>query len=195
MNHREPPHRAAGLRRALRFVSLLLVPTLVPKSVSGGARTHPNADAALDLQEQTPRLLPYLPVLGPPPLRFQAPQPPPDLTVRPPAGPPPIPGAMPHDSIAAVPVAPPETKTAPASIEVAANVEKSAPATAKAPPPAIIPDDARPSIRPEDFLPYFQIPGSGKPGDVNMIVPASALRGGSGSLPVAPSSATYTQSK
>lgn len=199
MNHREPPHCAAGLRRALRFASLLLVPTLVPKSVSGGARSHPNADAALDLREETPRLLPYLPVLGSPPLRFQMPQPPPDLTVRPAAGAPPIPSAPPHEPIAAAPVASLDPKPAPAPAtaptEVAANVEKSAPASAKAPPPAIIPDDARPSIRPEDFLPYFQIPGSGKPGEPTMIVPASALRGGSGSLPVAPSSATYTQSK
>jgi hypothetical protein len=72
---------------------------------------------------------------------------------------------------------------------------KPAPNPAKAPPPAIIPDDARPSVRPEDFLPYFQLPGAGKPGDVNLLVPASALRGDTGSLPVQPSSATYTQSK
>ena len=45
----------------------------------------------------------------------------------------------------------------------------------------ILPDDLRQPTRPEDFLPYFQLPGPG----VNPGVPAPA--------PLPPSSATYTQ--
>jgi hypothetical protein len=44
-----------------------------------------------------------------------------------------------------------------------------------------LPDDLRQPTRPEDFLPYFQLPGPG----VNPGVPAPA--------PLPPSSATYTQ--
>ncbi len=42
-------------------------------------------------------------------------------------------------------------------------------------PPAIIPDETRPRVQPEDFLPYFQFPGStGAPGDVSVIAPLNA---------------------
>ena len=53
--------------------------------------------------------------------------------------------------------------------------EPAPPISAKPIPPAILPDDTRPRVRAEDFLPYFRIPG----------VPVPAQ------LP--PSSATYTQ--
>jgi hypothetical protein len=197
MNHREPPHQAAGIRRALRYVSLLLLPALAPKSVSGGhSRTGSNAGAVLNLRSAEPVLLPYLAVLGPPPLRFAAASPPPDLTVRPAAAAPLVPTSATTDSTPA-PAASVEPKSTPslaansASIESPASADHAAPSPTKAPPPSILPDDARPAIRPEDFLPYFQIPG--QPGGVNLLVPVP--RDAPGSAPLPPSSATYTQSK
>ena len=59
-------------------------------------------------------------------------------------------------------------------------------------PAPILPDDIRPRIRPDDFLPFFQVPGSAsRPGDVILTVPAPASAGQPAPLP--PSSATYTQ--
>jgi hypothetical protein len=56
-----------------------------------------------------------------------------------------------------------------------------------------LPDDTRPTIRPEDFLPYFQIPGSARhPADVTLLVPVPSAAPAPASL--TPSSATYTQS-
>jgi hypothetical protein len=56
----------------------------------------------------------------------------------------------------------------------------------------MIPDDARPTIRAEDFLPYFQIPGSAQqPSDVTLLVPAARSAPAPAAIP--PSSATYTQ--
>jgi hypothetical protein len=71
---------------------------------------------------------------------------------------------------------------------------KPAPVAGPKPPAAILPDDTRPAVRPEDFLPFFQVPGAAKSaGEVNVIMPANALT----TPPAAPlprSSATYTQS-
>jgi hypothetical protein len=196
MNHRDLPHSAAGVRKALRYLSLLLLPTLVPKNVSGVSRLRSTSGAPANLQDMEPRLLPYLPALGSPPLRFQIPPPPPDLTTRPAAAAPPSPAVM-HREEPPAPAGPKPALTTAAQAapaETPANPDQPASTPAKAPPPSIIPDDARPAIRPEDFLPYFQIPGSAKlPGDVNLLVPA--LRGAPAPAPLAPSSATYTQSK
>ncbi len=71
---------------------------------------------------------------------------------------------------------------------------KPASAPPKAPPAAILPDDTRPSVRPEDFLPYFQVPGATtSAGEVNVIMPANAFTPPA-AAPLPPSSATYTQS-
>lgn len=71
---------------------------------------------------------------------------------------------------------------------------KPAAAPAKAPPAAILPDDTRPSVRPEDFLPYFQVPGAAKSAnEVNVIMPANIFTPPA-AAPLPPSSATYTQS-
>jgi hypothetical protein len=189
----------------LRYISLLLLPALVPKSVSGISRNHPNGAAALDLRHAEPVLLPYLAFVGGPPLRFQEAPPPRDLSTHLAAGAPPHPAAeappdapaalaasvdpKPAVTVAAVPPAPDKATPSPgvpATPETAASL--------KTPPPSILPDDARPAIRPEDFLPYFQIPGSGKPGGMNLLVPVPTSGAPAPAL-LPPSSATYTQSK
>jgi hypothetical protein len=144
---------------------------------------------------------PYLPVLGVLPLRFQEPTPPPDLVTRPPAAAPPQPAlSSTENSVAAdnaaalarsTPVVPPPApEVAPAPVANKTPAETPAP-PAKTP-PAILPDEAHPAVRPEDFLPYFQIPGSAKqPGDVTLLVPAAPAAPAPATIP--PSSATYTQ--
>ncbi len=59
-------------------------------------------------------------------------------------------------------------------------------------PRAIIPDATRPTVRPEDFLPYFQIPGSARSAnEVNVIMPANSVTSPApATLP--PSTATFT---
>ena len=129
--------------------------------------------------------LPYLKITGALALRFNAPPPPPDLTTKPAASAPPFP--LPSTPAASAPDLPP------APIAAAAKpVEPTTPSTPPAPvinnpTPTILPDDTRPSTRPEDFLPFFQFPGS--TGDVSVPVPPPVAH--PGQLP--PSSATYQQ--
>jgi hypothetical protein len=73
------------------------------------------------------------------------------------------------------------------------NPKETPPPAKPAGPRSILPDDTRPSVKPEDFLPFFQIPGTAKaPGEASLIIPASALVAPTAS-PIPPSSATYTQ--
>ncbi len=203
MNYREPPHLPAGVRRALHCLSLLLLPALAPE----GVRALPHSGTPggrLDLRNAN--VTPYLPNLGAPPLRIQDASPPPDLVTRPAAAAPPTPALTPTETSVALenaaaarstavtteeriePAPPPEQPEAPA-----AQAPVPAPAPEKTPPP-ILPDNARPTVRPEDFLPYFQIPGSShRSPDVTLLVPAAPTAPApAATLP--PSSATYTQS-
>lgn len=198
MNHREPPSLPTGASRALRCLSLLLLPLLAPEAAPALARPRhalgPNAD------EPGGESLPYLAFVGAPPLRFQRAAPPPDVVPRPIAGAPPLPPLTAIEStVAQANTAAAQSTTAAAHLPAGASASdrkleaKPATASAKAPPAAILPDDTRPSVRPEDFLPYFQVPGAAKSaGEVNVIVPANALTPPA-AAPLPPSSATYTQ--
>lgn len=205
MKYREPTSAPTpGASTALPCLALLLLPLMAVAR----AWCRPNLNVEVGLAP----LKPYLAVLGSPPLRIEEVIPPPDLTTRPSAGAPPQPdvAADPgHPAIAAAPdaapppvtvaassstlsIAPAEDATAPthpASTPAAASSPADEPAAPHTPAP-ILPDETRPQVRPEDFLPYFQIPAT-QPGDPNVIVPVP--RQTSGSIPVPPSSATYTQ--
>jgi hypothetical protein len=196
MNHREPPHQSAAARRALRWVSLFLLPALTPEGTDALAPARSgHGGPGLHGAE----LPPYLPVLGAISLRFDEPAPPPDLVTRPAAAAPPMPALTPTESSVAIanaaaaqpaPVARRAAESTPTDLPPPAK-ESAAAAPAKTP-PAILPDDSRPAVRPEDFLPYFEIPGSAKrPGDVSIIAPLAPSAPAPGTLP--PSSATYTQ--
>lgn len=204
MNHREPPHLSAGTRRALHCLSLLLLPAMAPEGAHALPRSNPHGaghDRRTDPQ-------PYLPVTGAPPLRFQEATPPPDLVTRPAAAAPPTPALTPTETSVALAnaaaarsatltdanadVTPPQpaADTPPAS--------SATPTPALTPPPktpsAILPDNVGPAVRPEDFLPYFQIPGSAQAaGDVTVFTPAPKAPPAPAPLP--PSSATYRQTK
>ena len=200
MNHREPPSLPTGVRRALRCLSLLLLPVLAPEAAPALPRHRqafgPGADGPGSDS------LPYLTFVGAPPLRFQKATLPPDVIARPSAGAPPVPALTPTELAVALANAdaarsattsarPPEEAPSP---DIKAETKPPAPAPTKPVPAAIMPDDMRPSVRPEDFLPYFQIPGSAKAsGEARVIMPANAFTPPA-STPLPPSSATYTQS-
>jgi hypothetical protein len=193
MNQREPTSVPQGPGRIFPCLALLLLPLLSGARAPALTQLPPQAG----LTQQTS----YLVALGAPPLRFQDPAPATDLVIRPPK-----PGASKaivsdHPSTtteASSDVirqdvsrasAEPESvheATNPVSSDIAANSSK----PARTPLP-ILPDDTRPQARPEDFLPFFQIPAT-QPNDVNVIVPVPRSPGSPAStLPA--SSATYTQ--
>lgn len=212
MNHREPPHLPAGVRRALHCLSLMLLPALTPEGVHALPRSRLPGNGP-NLRNAEP--IPYLPLVGAPPLRFQEAAPPPDLVTRPAAAAPPTPalsltetsvalanaaaahsttvapgGDPAHPSPPSPPPPPATEPLAPETQQTPAEIEAEAPEKAPAP---ILPDNARPAIRPEDFLPYFQIPGSARnPSDVTLLVPS--VPSAPAPAPLPPSSATYTQS-
>lgn len=185
MNHREPPHLPVDSRRALHLVALLLLPALAPTHTLATARMGAIADSS-----------PYLLAVGAPGLRFREAPPPPNLSKRPPAGAPPVPNG--EASPPAVASNRPDVLLAsPPPASSAEGVDSTKPASQPSnpqqpPPAAIIPDDTRLNVRPEDFLPFFQIPGSAAvPVGVNVIAPVPQAAPTAATIPV--SSATYTQ--
>lgn len=186
MNHSEPPHLPVGARRALRFFSLLLLPALTPKAALSIPRSRQMGDGPA----------PYLIVLGAPALRFERPTPPPDLVTRPAAAAPPIPALSPAEStVAQANLAAANSAVTRIQHEVPTQEPpaKSTPhPPAKNAPAAILPDDTLPSVRPEDFLPFFQIPGSASSTRTPGIVVPASISSSPGIAPP-PSSATYTQ--
>ena len=158
--------RRAWLCRALSGLALLVLPAWAIK----GTAPLPVSD----LSAQEIPSLPYLRVLGPFPLRFQeVPLPPPDLVTKPVAGGPPQPSAAPapvtSSTPAASPAVPAPTATAPSSAPAAPP--------AATPPAPILPDETRPRVQPEDFLPFFQPPAApvdAGPPAANRPLPSSA---------------------
>lgn len=173
-----------GARRALHCLSLLLLPALVPSSMPAVGRQRTSLGVAAGCQdgEQSP----YLPLVGPPPLRFQDVSPPPELSAKPPAAAPPQPHLTQAESTVKMANSA-ASNSIPAPKQPDANA-KDATAEGTEPPKVepvtILPDTVRPQVQAEDFLPYFLIPGAKSDGQV----PAAPQPG---QLP--PSSATYTQ--
>jgi hypothetical protein len=179
MNQRDTSPGTAKGRRAWLLFSLLL-PAFASKVVSMQSPASPTqADADTPPYPQESR--PYLRVITTPPLRFEDPAPPPDLSARPPSGGPPKlpekdksdrgPDVLPPKPI--VPEARPMGSTAPtvqgqsgmaSSVKLTdtqTDAQTVTPPPAPTPPP-ILPDDVPSQVKPEDFLPYFQYPGSGR---------------------------------
>lgn len=167
---------------------MCLLLTLLPIAATPSSSVAQEERESLDSR-------PYLLAVGAPALRFAEAIPPPDLSVRPPVGGPPSPtddhpatGLDPAKSD--LPVTPPATTPTVVSAipDPAAESVKAAPA--KAPPP-ILPDDTRPKVRAEDFLPFFQFPAGGNAnGDVTVVAP---VPNAPAPAPLPPSSATYRQ--
>ncbi|MBI2517580.1 MAG: hypothetical protein HYV95_11815 [Opitutae bacterium] len=183
MNLRAHPPRLAGARWATFRLVLGLLPAVATSAPSMAPEIAGSAASR-----------PYLTVAGAAPLRFEepTPPPPPDHMIRPAAGAPPQPTAP--DTATTSESEP--TKEAAKSLATGtpAPADTTSPETTqpapkgKTPPPAILPDDTRPRVRPEDFLPFFQFPGSAaNPNDVTLVPTPPAP----GQQP--PSSATYRQ--
>jgi hypothetical protein len=128
----------------------------------------------------------YLPVIGAPALRFAPSRPPPDLAARPPAAAPPQPAAIPTAEPPAPAGSPPEKPAETEAAVAAPPAEK--PAPPKPAPKPIIPDETRPRVRPEDFLPFFQVPAGA---DATLVMPGALVPQAPNQQPR--SSATYRQ--
>jgi hypothetical protein len=197
MNQREPSQSPAGTRRATHCLSLLLLTTMAPISVHAFPR--PLHFVAVVSRSVAP--MSYLPATGAPPLRFQEPA---AIALASSVG-----GAESTAATSPANASPtPSSASAtgpdivsPGLTTAAANNDQRGPnqsptsdpsqQPARTPAP-ILPDDARPAVRPEDFLPYFQIPGSAQhPSDVTLLVPAPKAAPAPVRLPA--SSATYRQ--
>lgn len=206
MTYRDSPHPPVRVRLALRCLALLVIPALVPHRGHALTRSRPPGSGP-ELRHADP--IPYLTILGGPALRFQEATPPPDLTVRPPASAPPIPASSEIEAavgvanVAAILPAPPsatspDDPTAPASPKAGANPLTPSSAIPGKTPLPILPDTVRPSVRPEDFLPYFQVPGAVRQNpNATVIVPATglSLEAPAAGVTIPPSSASYNQSK
>ena len=179
MNSSAQPPRPAGGRRASFCLMLCLLPLAV----------HADQSCADENRNNVPSR-PYLATLGAPGLRFSEALPSPDLSVRhPPSAPtPPVPSSDSAPAAKPEPTASTAESSSPPPPEVAASPAKQ-PAQ---PVPNILPDETRPKVRPEDFLPYFQFPANGaNPGNATVLVPGSLTPATPSPQPL--STATYRQ--
>lgn len=193
----EPSHPPGGVRKALRCLSLLLLPTLLAEGTTVVSRPRPVPHS---FNEGEPPSVPYLVARAAPPLRFAAPPapPPPIVTVAlpPPVAPAPensTPDSSPNPSAPVRPVRPSHVADAAAPDQPSPDSPPSSPEVPTAEPvkpaPApILRDDITPVLHPEDVLPFFKLPGS-EP-DVNS-PPSPAEPAAPGQL--RPSTAHYTQ--
>lgn len=177
MHYRVTPPGTAKGRRAWLFFSLL-IPALASKVSTQSASspiTYDDGSPVVPSEKSRP----YLAVIGPPLLRFEEALPPPDLSARPPGGAPPKPlvKLMEADVIPA-PMVQPKVVVSLSAAPQPAKIEIIA-APKPPPAPSILHDDVQGQVKPEDFLPYFQYPGSSNQ------APAPQ--------PLPPSSATYIQ--
>ncbi|MDD2763137.1 MAG: hypothetical protein PHE83_04070 [Opitutaceae bacterium] len=173
MNTRTSSRWIRLFAKLLRYVSLLVLPAF---TVAVASRLRPTAGWP------KPAPPPYLPTVGPLPLRFQQ-SPPPDVSTRPPPAAPPRPAVIAEIATAnAVAVRPEPVPVQPAPV--------TSPAKSPAKEPALLlPDDTKPSAaRPEDVLPFFQFPGPDHPAEA---APAEPSNSDSNRLPK--SSAVYRQ--
>jgi|SRR5271166_1596647 len=180
MNSRANKPCLERLRRLWTFCCFGMTPALTSKA----AVQYLNNDGGVRFTiEQLEPSRPYLAAVGPPPLRFADPAPVASPSAQSPAKPA---GAQASSAkpAEATPPQPPSQpppagpKQAPSpSIEAHSAGQPLSPEPVQ---PSIIPDEMRPRVRPEEFLPFFQLPGTGVPG-------------ASQPSPLPPTTATYKQ--
>ena len=183
MNYSERSHPSTGACRAWHGLILLLLGPLILND----ARGLPSLRLLVQ-KETVPAQhtsLPYLSAVGPAPLRFAPPVPEP---------------VAPAAAVSTTPAPPTDASDKITAVEALATPDldadtvpeaKPAPETLPKDPPRILLDDVRPAVRPEEFLPYFQIPGRKQAGELTVVVPVPPSVPAPSTLP--PSSATYTQ--
>jgi hypothetical protein len=196
MNQRVTASTSVSIPRAWAFLTLMLpaltlevAQTTAPQAFGNGyPLPPPSADGSR----------PYLAFVGPPPLRFQEEIPPPETVSHPDTGAAAKPVAKTEADttrmpVLDVPMDPMQMVSAsPGKTDVGAVSKPSAKAAATTGTPSVLPDDATPKVRPEDFLPFFQFPGAGTHGADAPAAPAAPPTPATpGTLP--PSTATYQQ--
>ena len=169
----EPSHPPGGVRKALRCLSLLLLPALLAEGTTAASRLHPVRTSFAEDEPPPPRP-PIVRVL------LSAPLAPARDDTRSPASSPsntPTPSSLAADLPApAKPPLPPPASEAPAA------------SPAKPAPAPILRDDVTPVLHPEDVLPFFKLPGAST-GVSAPAAPAEPPMPG----PLPPSTARYTQ--
>jgi hypothetical protein len=169
MNFRANKPSMVRLRKAWYYCCFGFAPALAGKTIEryyAGAGTEA---APIELEQLGPSH-PYLKAIGSPPLRFQEPPLPLGSMEQTPVAPPPNPATVPKPASARSggeppppPVKPsalggPKPATAPDDTVASAGQQAGHDQAL----PSIIPDEMRPKVRPEEFLPFFQLPGSGQ---------------------------------
>jgi len=207
MNSREPSRTRLRVRPSPRYLALLLLPVLAPEFASAAPRPRPSAGLTVRFFSEPP--IAYLRHIDPVPLRVRpAPLPPAPWSktmstlpgeVVDSAEIEPVVAEAPATSFFGQPtpgsgfIAEP-TLHAPATSpeSLTRKPEPGAEPTVRPPAPILI-DDLRPTVRPEDFLPFFLLPGTHS-GDTatTIVVPVPRQAPAPGTQP--PSSATFTRS-
>jgi hypothetical protein len=192
MNHQVKPLRAGG-RAAGLLLALLLSPLAYGEAQNIASPIMSETRAWLSVRQKASHS--YLEVVGPPPLRFLEGDAAPamDVPVLPPSAPPSFPGlgkGVGQSSILDVVLGPGWRPPAASAARPEGNAHplaQPAPAAQIASPP-ILPDEGRPRLHPEDFLPFFQFPGAAGQGAADSSAPVPPAPG---RLP--PSTASYQQ--
>ena len=169
MNQRVAAPLPVPQRKATWAYLTLLLPALatdVAQTTALPARADESAFPFVPFEE----IRPYLSAVGGPPLRFETVAPPPDVSARPPPGGPPSPRAKSETDVvrtgAIAAMEPGPKAVAPGKTKPEETVAKSTTITAgPPPPPSILPDEGGKKVRPEDFLPFVQFPGTHAAGD------------------------------
>ena len=186
MNHREPPQVPQGMRRAGQFLALLLLAAIqgsLPASAHGGVQATPAKPTGSVIASGG-----YLPAHGAPPLRFSEivvpSEPAPALAATDPSNP--------VSSVGLHSLAPNQPASGDVSVRAPQSTgETVIVATPEHPAPlSILPDETRPQVRPEDIMPFFQVPRSGQ--NPAVIITPGAWAEPNNPPPI-PSSATYIQ--
>ncbi len=206
-----PPSRTRlRVRPSPRYLALLLLPVLAPEYASAAPRPRPSAGLAVRFFPEPP--IAYLRHIDPVPLRVRpAPLPPApwSRTLEPVASEVVDPAATEPGVAEASAISPFEQPTSPAASGL---IAEGAPLATTTPAPEtlsenpkpgaerdvrpsapILIDDLRPTVRPEDFLPFFLLPGTHS-GDAATTVVVPVPRQAPAPAVQPPSSATFTRS-
>lgn len=188
-----------GFRRWAKRLSLVVLTAFGSGAFAGynpprGA--PPGQDEATAPQFRHPASKPYLTVSAAPALRVRPPAPPPAYDADP------SPGGVSYLDESTLPPAPPVAQermedTPTVTIGTTTTQDRYRRVQEEEVPP-ILPDDLRKEIRPEDVVPFFQLPGYESPLDVQQpqatpTPPAPATPSRPPSPTQIPSSATYRQ--
>jgi hypothetical protein len=196
MNHREPPLSPAGLSKALNCLLLGLLPVTATVNAFALTRIRPPGSGA---ELHNAGGIPYLSTVGAPVLRFRSPPLPPAPPLPLHAGLAPVLRDASEDATVLTKDDPAQPDPL-ASSDPAVGPTKAEPQNSPDPSPGqtrqpqpILRDSLAPTIRAEDFLPFFQIPGSARDSaDVTLLAPATPMAPAAPTT-IPPSSATYRQ--